>query len=511
MTGSTISSLVEAALAADSDQARADAVRSAACADIESALHGSLDSGTATQNLFTTGIAASPGAASGQAYFTADDAMEGFNRGENVVLVCTETTPADEPVMRIAEGIVTARGGLASHAAVMARGWGIPAVCGAETIDVGRQVAACSVTGVSVTPGTHVTLDGASGEVFVGEATVTESAGGLSEEVATLLGWADQVCADAGALRVRANADSGDDAAVARQFGAQGIGLCRTEHQFLGERASLIANLITGQGDDGLLDHLFELQRADFGSVLDAMDGLPVTVRLLDAPLHEFLGEDPPGEWHEANPMLGFRGVRVGLLRPAVYASQARALAAAVKDRRAAGGNPQPEIMIPLVAAAAELEAARATVLTAWNSELPDDQPRVGTMVETPRAALTAGELVAHTDFFSFGTNDLTQLTFGFSRDDLEARVIQPYVTAGHLAVSPFASLDTDGVGALVTGAVAAARAAAPDVSIGVCGEHGGDPDSIGFFHRAGLSYVSCSPYRVPAARLAAAQAVLAE
>lgn len=469
---------------------------------IDDLLHGAADLGGAA---LASGIGASPGAASGQAYFSADAAMDAFDRGEMVVLVCLETSPADEGAMRVVEGIVTGRGGLASHAAVVARGWGIPAVCGAESLEFGDD-GSVSAGGVQLVEGSDVSLDGATGEIFLGAAEV--SSGGPPAELDELLSWADEICA--ATVTVRANADSGDDAARARSMGAQGIGLCRTEHQFLGERATLVQRFVVDE-DDSALDAMFDHQRADFIEVLEAMDGLPVTVRFLDAPLHEFLhGLSGPAadKFHEANPMLGFRGVRLGILRPALYAMQARALAEAVKKRRSDGGDPHAEIMIPLVGTTTELQHATETVLEAWATVL-DTPPVVGTMIETPRAALVAGSLAETAGFLSFGTNDLTQLTFGFSRDDLEASVISPYVDQGVLPSSPFGSLDLEGVGALVSLAVESSRAVDPDLKIGVCGEHGGDPDSVRFFVQAGLNYVSCSPFRVPAARLAAAQAVL--
>lgn len=486
------------------DEAKRAAVGAFDPAAIDDLLHGAAD--LEGDEAVATGIGASPGAASGRAYFTADAAMDAFDRGEMVVLVCLETSPADEGAMRVVEGIVTGRGGLASHAAVVARGWGIPAVCGAETLQFGEDGSVMAGE-TQLAEGAEVSLDGGTGEMYLGAADV--AADGPPEELEELLGWADEVCR--GRVTVRANADDGDDAARAREFGARGIGLCRTEHQFLGERAALVQRFVVDD-DDTALDEMFDHQRADFIEVLEAMDGFPVTVRLLDAPLHEFLhGLTGPAaaKFHEANPMLGFRGVRLGILRPALYAMQARALAEAVKQRIADGGDPQAEIMIPLVGTVAELEAATETVLEAWATVL-DTPPVVGTMVETPRAALIAGSLAESAGFLSFGTNDLTQLTFGYSRDDLEATVIGPYVDKGILPTSPFGSLDIDGVGALVVGAVEASRGVSPDLKIGVCGEHGGDPDSVRFFVNAGLNYVSCSPFRVPAARLAAAQALLA-
>ncbi len=503
MNPESLASVVHDAAKVGTLDAKHEALLAVAPNAVEAMLHGS--AGDSSQVTVTAkGIGASPGAASGRAYFSSDAAMDAFDRGEQVVLLCLETSPADEGAMRVVEGIVTGRGGLASHAAVVARGWGIPAVCGVESLTFEESVVRCD--DVDISEGDEISLDGATGEIFSGTLDIDQ--GGVHAELKTLLGWADDV--RLGKVGVRANADSGEDAAVARDFGADGIGLCRTEHQFLGERASLVQRFIVDDDAD-VLGEMFEQQRTDFLQVLEAMDGLPVTVRLLDAPLHEFLhGLTGPAaeQFREANPMLGFRGARLGVLRPALYAMQARALAEAVKQRLADGGDPQAEIMIPLIGSAAELAQATATVVEAW-AEVLDTPPTVGTMIETPRAALIAGSLANETAFFSFGTNDLTQLTFGFSRDDVEATVIGPYVEAGLLPESPFGSLDQEGVGALVLGAVQAARATNPDLKIGVCGEHGGDPTSVEFFVAAGLDYVSCSPYRVPVARLAAAQAVL--
>ncbi len=504
------------------------------------------------------GLAASPGAAVGRAYFTADDAEAAARRGEHVVLVRNETSPEDVHGMLAAEGILTARGGLVSHAAVVARGWGKPAVVGAEALRIGRH--AFSVGGVTVQEGDWISIDGSSGDVVVGKVALT--AAEPPPEFDVLLRWADEI--REGELGVRANADTGEDAANARRMGAEGIGLCRTEHMFFGEdRLPVVRRMILAEGEDEereALEQLREVQREDFAAILEAMDGLPVTVRLLDPPLHEFLPsteelavkaatsglDDEERElyeaaksWEEANPMLGIRGVRLGVIKPGLYAMQVRALMQAAHERAAAGGHPVVEIMIPLTVAKEELALARSWVeqaiaeagkgedegggerhgtngrrgrsrrpRTSANGAAVDIQ--IGTMIETPRAALRAGEIAEVADFFSFGTNDLTQMTFGFSRDDVEGRMMSAYLDRGLLSRNPFETVDADGVGELVREGTARGRATRPDLKVGVCGEHGGDPASIAFFYGAGLDYVSCSPYRVPVARLAAAQAVVA-
>lgn len=495
------------------DLTQLEAVRSADPAEVEALLHSSMagDAGDVSAERrapVATGIGASPGAAAGQVYFDVDAALDAADRGETVLLAAVETTPADEPAMHIADGIITASGGLASHAAVVARGWGLPAVCGAETLtfDVAAEPRTMSITTsdgvVVITEGETVTIDGAAGEIYQGDLGV--DAAGVPDELFQLLAWADEVRGDA--VGVRTNADTAADAAKARELGAEGIGLCRTEHMFLGARLPVVQRVLrSDEGSaeaDAAIAELVEQQRADFGGVLEAMDGLPVIVRLLDAPLHEFLPEND-----EHNPMLGVRGVRLAIRRPSIYLAQVRALALALDDRRAAGGAPVAEVMIPLVSAAGELRVMAEMVRGELASHGHDDVP-VGTMIETPRAALTAAELAPHADFFSFGTNDLTQLTFGFSRDDLEAPIIGRYIDDGVLATNPFAELDQSGVGQLVTMAIENARAAAPDLSVGICGEHGGNPASIRTLVAAGVDYVSCSPFRVPVARLTAAQLV---
>ena len=466
--------------------------------------------------VLTTGLAASPGAASGVVAVGSQAALDLASAGNTVILVATETTPADVAAMGLSAGILTARGGLASHAAVVARGWGIPAVCDAREITV--EADGFTVGDRRITNGTAISIDGSTGEVTLGDREVAGAGQGsgsgavLPAEIDEVLDWADRIMA--GQFAVLANADTAVDAATARTLGAQGIGLCRTEHMFLGpDRLEIVQHVIlTGHAEH--LDDLESAQRNDVSELLEAMDGLPVTIRLLDAPMHEFLaGADPEvaAEWHEHNPMLGVRGVRLGLLRPELYDAQVRAIAGAVADRRSAGGDPHPEIMIPLVSTAEELTAAVRAVAASWGAADAGPLPPIGTMVETPRACLIAGRLAPTVDFVSFGTNDLTQMAFGFSRDDTAGRVIAPYVADGLLEVDPFASLDSDGVGELMSGALVRGRAANPRLRAGMCGEHGGDPASIAFAVHAGLDYVSCSPYRVPIARLAAAQAMLAE
>ncbi len=485
--------------------------------------------------VIATGLAASPGAAVGRAYFTADDAAAAAERGERVVLVRSETSPEDVHGMIVAEGFLTARGGLVSHAAVVARGWGKPAVVGAESVHIAG--ASFTAGGVTVSEGDVISVDGTTGRVMLGEVPVSSAE--PPAEFATVLGWADEI--RAGQLAVRANADTGADATVARGFGAEGIGLCRTEHMFLGDRLPVVRRMILADSPDeeaAALEELRQAQREDFAGILEAMDGLPVTVRLLDPPLHEFLPsveelavkEQTVGlsdeektvyaaaqVWQEFNPMLGIRGVRLGVLKPGLYGMQVRALMEAAAQRVADGGRPIVEIMIPLTVTREELALARgwvedavaevvASVAEAQREAL---SVTIGTMIETPRAAIRADEVAQEADFFSFGTNDLTQMVFGFSRDDVEGRLMSTYLELGLLKRNPFETIDPGGVGELVREAAGKGRAAKPGLKLGVCGEHGGDPDSITLFADAGLDYVSCSPFRIPIARLSAAQAVL--
>jgi len=499
----------------------------------------------------TTAVSASPGAAVGKAVFDSATAVEWAERGERVILVRRETNPDDLHGMIAAQGILTSRGGKTSHAAVVARGMGKTCVCGADELEVdvvGRKFT--SAGGTTVAEGDVISIDGTSGQVYLGEVPVVASSvveyfeGRLDPTDDELLSAVHRLMTHADSRRrlgVHANADNGPDCARARRFGAGGVGLTRTEHMFLGERRQLVERLILADDDDtrkAALDALEPLQRGDFVEILDAMDGLPVTIRLIDPPLHEFLpdlteltvkvalaGEaasaqdrkllDAVRRLHEENPMLGLRGVRLGLVIPGLVNMQVRAIAHAAADRVAAGGNPRPEIMIPLTASVQEMEIARAQaekVLAEVAQETGISvHTLIGTMIEVPRAALLAGEIAQSAEFFSFGTNDLTQMTWGFSRDDVEGAFFSRYIDLGVFGVSPFETIDRDGVGRLVKIAVEEGRAARPDLHVGVCGEHGGDPDSVHFFHSAGLDYVSCSPFRVPVARLEAGRAAVME
>jgi pyruvate,orthophosphate dikinase len=436
--------------------------------------------------------------------------------------------------MAVAEGILTAKGGLVSHAAVVARGWGKPAVCGAEQVKItGRTF---SVGGTVVNEGDVISLDGSTGQVVIG--AVDLSVGSTPPEFDVVLGWADEIRKGGKGtrgLKVRANADNGADATRARDFGAEGIGLCRTEHMFLGEdRLPIVRRMIladTPQEELAALEELRVAQKADFAEILEAMDGLPVTVRLLDPPLHEFLpdveelavkqavhGLDADEtallaaarSWQEVNPMLGTRGVRLGVVKPGLYEMQVRALMQAAAELKKAKKHPVVEIMIPLTISREEMQLARGWVEEAIAEVgVKGLDVTIGTMIEVPRAALRAEGVAEFADFFSFGTNDLTQMTLGFSRDDIEGRIMTSYVEQGLLKTNPFETLDALGVGELVKIAAERGRQTKPDLKLGVCGEHGGDPESIYFLYSVGLDYVSCSPFRVPIARLAAAQAVL--
>ncbi len=479
------------------------------------------------------GLAASPGAAVGKVYFTADDAVSADARGEKVILVRSETSPEDVHGMMVSQGILTARGGLVSHAAVVARGWGTPAIVGADAIKiVGKQF---TVGDVVVNEGDVISLDGSSGEVILGEMKL--EAAEPPAEFHTILGWADQV--RKGKLGVRANADTGEDATNARNLGAEGIGLCRTEHMFLApDRLPVVREMIladTPAEETKALAELGRVQQIDFEEILEAMDGLPVTVRLLDPPLHEFLPSveelrikqattgltkretkelKAAEEWAEHNPMIGTRGVRLGVVKPGLYAMQVKALMAAAAALRKKGKNPIVEVMIPLTVTREELALARGWVQTEIDAAVKGLKKKpdvtIGTMIETPRAAIRADEIAEEADFFSFGTNDLTQMAFGFSRDDVESRMMPAYLEQGLLKRNPFETIDKGGVGELVKMGVQRGRSTKKNLKIGVCGEHGGDPESIALFYDAGLDYVSCSPFRVPIARLAAAQAVIA-
>ncbi|HUC17569.1 MAG TPA: pyruvate, phosphate dikinase [Acetobacteraceae bacterium] len=500
-------------------------------ANLDQLLHPTLDP-NAPRKLLSRGLPASPGAASGTVVFSADEAEMRAARGEAVVLVRVETSPEDIHGMHAAKGVLTTRGGMTSHAAVVARGMGRPCVAGAGgiTVDYGAQT--LSAGGITVREGETITLDGATGEVFVGTVAMVEPQ--LSGDFVTLMEWADRFRR----LGVRANAETPLDAETARRFGAEGIGLCRTEHMFFEpERIGAVRQMIMAADEAGrraALSRLLPFQREDFIALFRIMTGLPVTIRLLDPPLHEFLphaeaeleevagalGTDVEAmrrrmaELAEANPMLGHRGCRLGITYPEIYAMQARAIfEAAIAVGRETGNAPLPEIMIPLVATRRELEITRSQVERVAKQvffETGQETPyTIGTMIELPRAALTADQIAEAADFFSFGTNDLTQTTFGLSRDDA-GKFLPHYIEAGVLAKDPFVSIDTEGVGALMQIAVEKGRAAKPGLKLGICGEHGGDPASVAFCEATGLDYVSCSPYRVPVARLAAAQAAIA-
>ncbi|HEV2252088.1 MAG TPA: putative PEP-binding protein [Streptosporangiaceae bacterium] len=482
------------------------AVSSITALDIETLLHPQLQL-TGGEAEFARGLPAAAGAAVGRIALSSERAVDWSEKSDPVILVAEETSPGDLPGMLAAKAIVTVRGGLAAHAAVVARGLGRPAVCGATALRIDRGAGTVTSAGHSLAEGDLISVDGSSGTIYAGAVHVVPPRPGSDLE--GLLRRADQVRR----LGVRTNADNGRDAALAIQYGAEGVGLCRTEHQFLGERLPLVRRylLATDPAEEAAaLVELAAAQKEDFLDLLAVTGNRPVTVRLLDAPLHEFLGESA----HEVNPMLGLRGVRLALLRTELYPAQARALFGAWVDIAATGVEPQLEVMVPLVALAGELASAvqsihraAAEVEASTGVTVPYT---VGTMVETPRAALIAGQLAAIAQFMSFGTNDLTQLTYGFSRDDVEAQLLTAYVERQLLPVSPFASLDPDGVGELLKTAVAAARRVNPAIKLGICGEHGGDPASIELCERLGLDYVSCSPSRVPAARLAAAHAVVA-
>jgi pyruvate,orthophosphate dikinase len=556
---------------------------------LDQLLHPQFDP-TADVEVLAKGLNASPGAAVGRAVFDADSAAEMGENGEAVILVRRETNPDDLHGMIAARGILTSHGGKTSHAAVVARGMGKPAVCGAETLKINAARREFTVDGTRVREGDLISIDGTTGRVVLGEVDLVEPK--LSGDFETLLSWAD----NARQLKVRANADDGPSAAQARTFGAEGIGLCRTEHMFgtpgdprlpifrqviLSAPAARAAQLALEEakraagsagprekkaaerrlreakarlrsGDikpyfDGL-KKLLAGQRRDFEAIFKAMDGLPVTIRLLDPPLHEFLPSSKDLEvamatsqkkaskdllqefggkrkaeevlrevsaLEENNPMLGLRGCRLGILYPDIYRAQVQAIVEAACNVKKRGGDPIVEIMVPLVSNREELAAVAKDVRQVADQVLEKrgvDLPYlVGTMIELPRAAMVADEIAEEAEFFSFGTNDLTQTTFGFSRDDVEGKFMARYLEEGILVANPFESLDERGVGELVHTACERGRKAREDIKLGICGEHGGDPESVAFFHRAGLDYVSCSPYRVPIARLAAAHSALGE
>ncbi len=508
---------------------------------LDQLLHPRLDP-KAKVRVLATGLGASPGAAVGKAVFDADEAEKRGSAGEAVILVRWETNPDDIHGLIQAQGVITSHGGMTSHAAVVARGMGKPCIAGAQELKIDTEARRFSVGDVTVSDGDWISMDGATGRVILGQAALVPAA--IDENVNTVLSWADEVRR----LRVRTNADTPEDAKKAREFGAEGIGLCRTEHMFMQEeRLPHVRNMIMAKDTAEREEHLAKLlpfQREDFDGIFRAMVGLPVTIRLLDPPLHEFLPNytdtmvelerlrltgAPAGmveaqeklaatvkSLAEANPMLGTRGCRLGIQWPEIYRMQVRAIIEAAADVLASTGEqPHVEIMIPLVGFEEELKRMRALTVETADAVLKERgvalDYTVGTMIEVPRAALTADQIVLQADFFSFGTNDLTQMTLGFSRDDAEGKFLTHYLSTDLLKSNPFEKLDQVGVGQLIAMAVQKARAVKPDFKTGICGEHGGEPTSVKFCHRAGLNYVSCSPYRVPLARLAAAQAVLEE
>ncbi len=507
---------------------------------INQLLHRQIDP-SAKVTVIAKGLNASPGAATGKAVFDAETAKEWAQNGEKVILVRPETNPDDVGGMLASEGILTARGGATSHAAVVARGIGKPCVVGAESIKIDLEKRLFNVNSYTVKEGDVITINGTTGEVILGEVPLIEPE--LTPELQKLLSWADEFKR----LQNWANADYPRDAQKAKEYGAQGIGLCRTEHMFFeADRLPIVRQMIlarTPEERKAALDKLLPIQKEDFKGILKVMDGLPVIIRLLDPPLHEFLpryeellaevielrvtGKDPKAlaekeellkrveEMREANPMLGLRGCRLGITRPEINEMQVRAIFEAACELKKEGYNPKPEVMIPLVGHVNELKVVREQ-LEAVAKKVMEEQGvtvdyKFGTMIEVPRAALTAGEIAEYAQFFSFGTNDLTQMTFGYSRDDAEGKFLFVYLEKGILPNDPFQTLDIKGVGRLMEIAVKEGRATRPDLEVGICGEHGGDPDSIMFAHEIGLNYVSCSPFRVPVARLAAAHAALKE
>jgi pyruvate,orthophosphate dikinase len=507
---------------------------------IDQLLHRQIDP-LAKVTIIAKGLNASPGAATGKVVFDADTAKEWAGNGEKVILVRPETNPDDVGGMLVSAGILTARGGATSHAAVVARGVGKPCVVGAESIKIDLDSRLFNVNSYTIKEGDVITINGTTGDIILGEVSLIEP--DLTPELQKLLSWADSFKK----LQNWANADYPRDAQKAKEYGAQGIGLCRTEHMFFEvERLPIVREMIlarTVEERRKALDKLLPIQREDFKGILKTMDGLPVIIRLLDPPLHEFLprheellaevvelrvtGKDPKAlaekeellrrveEMREANPMLGLRGCRLGLTRPEINEMQVRAIFEAACELKKEGYNPKPEVMIPLVGHVNELKLVREQLEAVAKKVMEEKGVNVdykfGTMIEVPRAALTAGEIAEYAQFFSFGTNDLTQMTFGYSRDDAEGKFLFTYLEKGILPNDPFQTLDIKGVGRLMELAVKEGRATRPTLEIGICGEHGGDPDSITFANDIGLNYVSCSPYRVPIARLAAAHAALKE
>jgi len=498
---------------------REDAVARIDPAQLEQLLHPMIDP-TAQWEVAAKGLNASPGAACGKIVLDADSAEQRGRVGESVILVRWETTPDDIHGLIQAAGILTAHGGMTSHAAVVARGMGKPCVAGCEALSIDMDARTITLGNQTLSEGDVLTIDGGTGAVIVGEVPLV--APQVNDDLETVLGWGDEHRR----LKVRANADTPEDAAKAREFGAEGIGLCRTEHMFMAEdRLPVVREMIMADNEEGrrkALDKLLPMQQGDFEGIFEAMAGLPVTIRLLDPPLHEFL---PPPEQatddrmrqrirqlSESNPMLGTRGCRLGLQWPEIYEMQVRAIiraARAVEER--SGQAPLVEIMHPLVAFEEELRRLRELTVSVAAEEAPDVEYLCGTMIELPRACIRADEIAGQADFFSFGTNDLTQTALGFSRDDAEGKFLTHYLDEGILEQNPFETLDVSGVGDLMRIAVERGRSTKPEIKLGICGEHGGEPKSVTFCHELGLDYVSCSPYRVPLARLAAAQAALAE
>ena len=509
---------------------REEAVSRVEPASLDQLLHPTIDP-KAERRVLATGLPASPGAAQGEIVFNSDEAEAMKAAGHKVILVRVETSPEDIHGMHAAEGILTTRGGMTSHAAVVARGMGKPCVSGAGSLRVDYAAQTMSIAGKVLKKGDVVTIDGSTGQVLLGEVPMLQPE--LSGEFATLMSWADAVRR----LKVRTNAETPADARVAVKFGAEGIGLCRTEHMFFDEdRIVAVREMILADDEKGrraALAKLLPMQRSDFVELFEIMAGLPVTIRLLDPPLHEFLphtdaeiaevaaamGADPKKlkaraeELHEFNPMLGFRGCRLAVAYPEIAEMQARAIfEAAVQAAKKSGRPVVPEVMVPLVATKAEFDLVKARIVAMADAVIKETGASldyiVGTMIELPRAALQAGRIAETAEFFSFGTNDLTQTTFGISRDDA-ASFLNPYLAKGIIEVDPFVTLDQEGVGELVQIAAERGRRTRPDIKLGICGEHGGDPASIHFCEKVGLDYVSCSPFRVPIARLAAAQAAL--
>jgi pyruvate,orthophosphate dikinase len=497
---------------------REDAVVRIDPAQLDQLLHPMIDP-TAEWEVATRGLNASPGAACGAIVLDADAAEQRGKAGESVILVRWETTPDDIHGLIQAAGILTAHGGMTSHAAVVARGMGKPCVAGCEGLSIDIDARTITVGDETLKEGDLLTIDGGTGAVIVGEVPLV--APEVNDDLETILGWGDEHRT----LKVRANADTPEDAAKAREFGAQGIGLCRTEHMFMAEdRLPVVREMILADNEEGrrkALEKLLPMQQGDFEAIFDAMAGLPVTIRLLDPPLHEFL---PPPEQavdertrrrirqlQESNPMLGTRGCRLGLQWPEIYEMQVRAIIRAARAvAKRTGDAPLVEIMHPLVGFAEELRRLRELTVRVAEEEAPEVEYLCGTMIELPRACIRADEIAEQADFFSFGTNDLTQTALGFSRDDAEGKFLTHYLEDGVLEKNPFETLDVEGVGELMRIGVERGRSKKPDLKLGICGEHGGDPKSVAFCHDIGLDYVSCSPYRVPLARLAAAQAALA-